>query len=397
MDSLTDNSTASADDLPQGLETGLAIFLTFALALGVLGNLLTIIVISREKKLRTHSNVYVVNLAVVDILLLSVNLPTAIMEYFKGGNDIVSRDYCKYTSPINIMTMICALNSVAAVGFNRFLLLCKSKSLYQSFTRRSSIVLSLAFIWLWSFCIVLPPMFGYGEFGYHTKFRTCFFKANDEESWMYGTIFCCVLGVFPPVIASSFFYIKILLKLAENKKNLMRHYNLSSLAKVPTTPKNYQQIEVKRVEESSISEDNGSLKTKSSPPPQTNSPKKKKTKQKSETLLLRQNSHQRRSAMMLITVFIVIVFCWLPISISFMLDKRNRLPSIVYVMFVILAWMNSCVNIFIYSGMNKQFRRGYKALLIMSFRRVKDTVTGTSGTDTAAAMSSGNYSKDSRT
>ncbi|KAF6016925.1 hypothetical protein EB796_024765 [Bugula neritina] len=215
---------SSADNIPKEVQIALASFLCIALAVGIVGNLMTIYVITKRKKLRTHSNVYVANLAVADILLLSVNLPTTILEFFNGNNDVTYREYCLYTSPINIMTMICALNSVAAVGFNRYLLLCMTKSIYYKFTRRSSIALSIALIWIWSFCIVIPPMAGYGEFGYHSKFRTCFFKANDEESWMYGTIFCCVLGVFPPVIASTFFYGKILLKLAENKRNLMKHY-----------------------------------------------------------------------------------------------------------------------------------------------------------------------------
>jgi len=45
---------------------------------------MTIYVITKRKKLRTHSNVYVANLAVADILLLSVNLPTTILEFFNG-------------------------------------------------------------------------------------------------------------------------------------------------------------------------------------------------------------------------------------------------------------------------------------------------------------------------
>ncbi|KAF6016924.1 GPR84 [Bugula neritina] len=81
--------------------------------------------------------------------------------------------------------------------------------------------------------------------------------------------------------------------------------------------------------------------------------------------------------MMLVTVFIVIVVCWLPISLSFMADKKNVLPSIVYVSFVILAWLNSCVNIFIYAGMNTQFRKAYVELITTPFVKKVKTITST--------------------
>ena len=282
--------------------------------------------------------------------------------------------------------MICALNSVAGVGLNRFLLLCKSKSIYHKFTRKSSIVLSLAVIWLWSFCIVLPPMFGYGEFGYHSKFRTCFFKANDLESWTYGTVFCCILGVFPPVLVSSFFYIRILLKLSNNRKNLMRHYKLPPLSKVPANLTANALMQGKKIEVAPTEP------TSLTTPNSASNKKKNKKSKKSQALLLRQNNHQRRSAMMLVTVFVVIVICWLPISVSFMADRENELPSIAYVLFVILAWVNSCVNIFIYAGMNMQFRKAYKELLMRPFRKPKSTVTLTSGSAAGTSAQLGNDS-----
>lgn len=226
---------------------------------------------------------------------------------------------------------------------------------------------------------MFPPMVGYGEFGYHYKFRTCFFKANDDESWMYGTIFCCVLGVFPPVMASMFFYCKILLKLAKNRRNLMKHY-LPPIAKVVSRldlddkPKSAQLLQSKKVEFKNVTP------VRSVP---TIKPKKKKS---STALLLRQNSHQKRSAMMLVTVFTVIVICWLPISVSFIADRHNKLPSIAYVMFVILAWCNSCVNIFIYAGMNLQFRRAYKELL--TFRKDREATTLSGGLGSKGALES---------
>lgn len=62
----------------------MAIFLCVALVIGVLGNVMTIYIIISRKKLRTSYNAYVANLAIADILLLAVNLPTTIMEFIQG-------------------------------------------------------------------------------------------------------------------------------------------------------------------------------------------------------------------------------------------------------------------------------------------------------------------------
>lgn len=79
---------------------------------------------------------------------------------------------------------------------------------------------------------------------------------------------------------------------------------------------------------------------------------------------------QRRVVFMLLLIFVIIVCCWCPIAIIHVLDIHNQYPSIYYVAFTILAWTNSCVNIFIYACMNPRFAVAYKALLKCS--RVED-------------------------
>jgi len=56
---------------------------------------MTIYVIATTKKLQTIPNVYVANLAVADLLLLCVNLPTTIMEFFTGSQNAADNIYCR--------------------------------------------------------------------------------------------------------------------------------------------------------------------------------------------------------------------------------------------------------------------------------------------------------------
>lgn len=70
--------------LLQGFQVALGVVLSVALVVGILGNILTIIVITSKRKLRTTTNLFVANLAVADIVLLAVNLPINIYEFFQG-------------------------------------------------------------------------------------------------------------------------------------------------------------------------------------------------------------------------------------------------------------------------------------------------------------------------
>lgn len=86
---------------------------------------------------------------------------------------------------------------------------------------------------------------------------------------------------------------------------------------------------------------------------------------------------QKRAILMLLLIFMIIICCWLPVTINFMIDKDNKFPSIFSVVFVVLAWTNSCVNIFVYGCMNRRFYVAYKALLRCSRAQDDDLVDNT--------------------
>lgn len=81
---------------------------------------------------------------------------------------------------------------------------------------------------------------------------------------------------------------------------------------------------------------------------------------------LKMIERQRVIIRMLLVIFVVIVCCWLPLALNFVIDKNGRSPSAIYVLLTIIAWANSCVNVFIYAGMNPQFREAYIDLCFKS-------------------------------
>ena len=71
-----------------------------------------------------------------------------------------------------------------------------------------------------------------------------------------------------------------------------------------------------------------------------------------------------KAILMSFCIFLIIVLCWCPIAINFIIGEFFEVPSLAYVCFTVLAWTNSCVNIFIYAGLNIRFRKAYMFLIL---------------------------------
>lgn len=73
------------------------VLLSTVMALGLLGNILVPVVVLRTRDLRTSTNFLLVNLAVADILVLAVCLPTALTElHTRPGIWILGEFLCEY-------------------------------------------------------------------------------------------------------------------------------------------------------------------------------------------------------------------------------------------------------------------------------------------------------------
>lgn len=64
--------------------------------IGILGNLLVIIVIIKDVKLRTLAHFYFISLSAADLMIILFCLPVAVYELYSSGNWIFGNAICKY-------------------------------------------------------------------------------------------------------------------------------------------------------------------------------------------------------------------------------------------------------------------------------------------------------------
>lgn len=73
------------------------VFYSLVFLLGVVGNLLVIVVVSRNVDMRTSTNCFLVNLSVADMLVLLVCMPSALVEVLARDVWLLGVSMCKYT------------------------------------------------------------------------------------------------------------------------------------------------------------------------------------------------------------------------------------------------------------------------------------------------------------
>ncbi|XP_076344335.1 protein trapped in endoderm-1-like isoform X3 [Tachypleus tridentatus] len=81
--------------------------------------------------------------------------------------------------------------------------------------------------------------------------------------------------------------------------------------------------------------------------------------------LFKQTIHQKdesRLNRMIVIIFCSFVVCFLPLMIVNVFDSKYSFPTI-HVVASVLAWMSSCINPFIYVGLNRHYRRAYYRFL----------------------------------
>ena len=157
---LTSNMTNSTDasgrnrNLVVGMSFLLAYFVIFIF--GVIGNAYVIIAVLLSKKLRTFTNIFIVNQSCSDLLSCFFTV------FVLFGNDTY---LCWFSIFLVIISVQCSIFNIAAIAINRYILITKSNSNYRRFfTSPITNCVMVASVWIIPITIDLVPTF-VGSFG----------------------------------------------------------------------------------------------------------------------------------------------------------------------------------------------------------------------------------------
>ncbi|XP_053572136.1 neuropeptides B/W receptor type 2 [Bombina bombina] len=273
---------------------------------GLTGNTAVIYVILKAPKMKTVTNLFILNLAIADdlfTLVLPINIAEILLHYWPFGVVL-----CKIILSIDLYNIFSSIYFLTVMSIDRYLVVLatvRSKRMpYRTY--RAAKIISLL-VWLLVIIIVLPFTVFAGVYKDDLEFKSCGLNfPKPEKMWFkISRLYTLILGFAIPVTTICVLYMAMLYKL----RNMRLNSNGKALDKA----------------------------------------KKKVT-------------------IMVFVVLAVCLFCWTPyhlttiVSLTTDLQETSLVIGISYFI-TSLSYANSCLNPFLYAFLDDSFRKSFRKML----------------------------------
>uniref|UniRef100_A0A3P9PI43 Melatonin receptor 1Bb n=1 Tax=Poecilia reticulata TaxID=8081 RepID=A0A3P9PI43_POERE len=281
----------------------LASVLIFTTVVDVLGNLLVIISVFRNRKLRNAGNVFVVSLAFADLVVAFYPYPLVLYALFHDGWAL-GNTQCMVSGFLMGLSVIGSIFNITGIAVNRYCYICHSFSYSRLYSYRNTL-LFVALIWVLTIVAIVPNFF-VGSLRYDPRVYSCTFAQNVSSSY---TVAVVVVHFLVPIAVVTFCYLRIWVLV----------------------------IQVRR-----------KVKTEDSP-------------------RLRPSDLRNFITMFVVFVLFAICWAPLNlIGLAVAIDPTRvgpHIPEWLFVVSYFMAYFNSCLNAIIYGLLNRNFRNEYKRIV----------------------------------
>ena len=187
-------------------------------AIGIAGNLTIIFVYIYTKSLRLPINLFIINLAIADTMILCVTAPTDHIVIANGGRPIARGEGCFWTALSAMVGAGASLNSMVTIAGSRYLCIVHPQQKQRFLTWPKCLAVSL-FSWAYSVFCTIPALTGWGRVIWKPKEFTCTYDFG-HNIWANVFIYVFLFGVNS--VAIVFFYLKIyrVVRLSKTRVNM---------------------------------------------------------------------------------------------------------------------------------------------------------------------------------
>jgi len=195
-----------------------SVVICFFILCAVIGNGSVLYAIRRYPKLKTVPNFFVFNLAIADLLFSLTGMPMIVVT-------TVSREWvlgdamCDFGGLLNSAFCTTSIWTLVHISLHRYFAVAKPMRLKTMYTKRRTYAIILG-IWVFSFAVSTPPLFGWGRFAAGTNFCTV-----DGRKDMTYSIFLLLADYFFPFLFLTILYLKIFFLLRKHEKTMKKPKN----------------------------------------------------------------------------------------------------------------------------------------------------------------------------
>ena len=271
----------------------------------ILGNLLTLCAVYHNHRLGTIPNIFVIALAVSDILMSTICMPFTVASLFHG-RWIFDETVCRFQAFDIFAFGKCSLGTMAAIAVSRYFCVVNREK-YPSLFKKQRALMYIFIVWCLALVGSVPILlFKNDSIEFHPGKAMCLYKFESNIAYS-ASILCCFITT--PLIIITICYVKVF-------RAVSRSNRVFSLENNPE--------------------------------------------------LLRVNVEEAQVTKRLVAVVVGFACCWLPVFVVDNIDMARgepTLPRQVYLTNSLLIYLSSTINPFIYCATVKRFRREYKVVL----------------------------------
>nr|XP_035968285.1 melatonin receptor type 1A [Halichoerus grypus] len=188
---------------PSWVACTLAFILIFTIVVDILGNLLVILSVYRNKKLRNAGNVFVVSLAVADLVVAVYPYPVALTSIFNNGWHL-GYLRCQISGFLLGLSVIGSIFSITGIAINRYCSICHSLKYDKLYSNKNSLR-HVFLIWMLTLVAVMPNL-RTGTLQYDPRIYSCTFAQSISSAY---TIAVVVFHFIVPMTIVTFCYLRI--------------------------------------------------------------------------------------------------------------------------------------------------------------------------------------------
>uniref|UniRef100_A0A8C1Q3U8 5-hydroxytryptamine receptor 4 n=2 Tax=Cyprinus carpio TaxID=7962 RepID=A0A8C1Q3U8_CYPCA len=352
-------SSGSADDsVDEGVSKHtskimLSVILVTIIILTALGNLLVMVALCKDRKLRKKkTNFFVVSLAFADLLVALVVMPLAAIE-LTTGQWKYGETFCLIRTTLDVLLTSASILHLCCIALDRYYAICCQPLVYNNKMTPVRVSLMLVGCWVIPIFISFPIMQSWNTIGIESfieqrKFNsshnsTCVFMVNRPYA-----LVCSTVAFYVPLVLMVLAYQRIYVTAMGHARRIGSLHRAGS-APSSTYPNHNQQ---------------GSSRIK----------------------------NETKAAKTLAVIMGCFCLCWAPFFITNMVDPfiNYSVPWQMWTAWLWLGYINSGLNPFLYAFLNRAFRRAFLMILCCGnehyapqegfnpSRRQSESVNGTS-------------------
>ena len=170
------------------------------------GNMLVVLAIHYNQRLKTITNMLIENLAFTDIFMASLHIPFWVIS-LRYGRWIFGHLLCQIVGLTQMTFGITSLYTMTAIALNRYLNIVRRNLYLKHFSTKKSTYIMICAAWFGPLAIATPQLYGWGNIEYHVLFADCTSVSNQPD--VSFNIFLYAGTVLPTAVIVCFCYYTI--------------------------------------------------------------------------------------------------------------------------------------------------------------------------------------------